>query len=108
MSKAPTPYEVAKTEALAITHLLQNVEHVGECAARLMGDYEQRRVLHDDELAAQVVDVLREAVAGMRQVFRSVSEIETALEERADQHFKITRTRKVLRVVTFGLVGDGR
>jgi hypothetical protein len=108
MSKKETLYDVAKSDREKVTKVLYQIETAGNSAADLMAVYAKKVVLEDCEKAQQIHDVLNQNVQELRQSYRLLKPIESALNQEAVLLFKSTWWRPILRFLTIGLVSDGR
>ena len=108
MSGKAEPYDVAKSDREQVTTVLFQIETAGNSAANLMAAYAKKVALEDCEKAQQIHDVLNQSVREMRATFRALKPIETALNQEALILFKAPWWRPILRVLTIGLVSDGR
>ena len=106
--QSKTTYQKAKESREEITRLLLQIENAGNSAADLMADYGKRVALEDCERSQEISVVLADSVADLRATFRKLKPIENSLNQEALLLFRPPWWRSVLRVLTVGLVSDGR
>jgi len=102
--RCPQLYREAKERADTVTHLASSLEAAGKKAAELMAEFMKIKELHDDERAAVAAESLQKSIHVLRAEHDRVLDVENLVLQEANL-FKVPTWRRILRVITFGLVG---